>query len=399
MVETATTSIGSRPQFLAPFRRITSSGKFIPEIDGLRFFAIVSVYIYHLAEDVLRHSPSTSSQVASNWLFSITQILNVGVPLFFVISGFILALPFAEAFRNKRKPVSLKKYFLRRVTRLEPPYFLCLFLFFVLKIVGSRGSATSLFPHLLASLFYLHNVIFARPSDINMVAWSLEIEVQFYILAPVLALVFALKRTTVRRGVLVGLILLFTLVSRLVTGNPRLDQTLLAYAQYFLTGYLLIDFYLSAPVESRGMRFWDAFSLGGWILLLALLVRGGEAAAWLEAPILFCLFIATFRGIAIRRFATNPWITTIGGMCYSIYLLHNYAIAALGLLTERFTQAGPFALRLLVQFCLMTPLVLICCALYFRLVERPCMRPDWYIRLRLRLLQSKADRALAAPVP
>ena len=39
--------------------------------------------------------------------------------------------------------------------------------------------------------------------------------------------------------------------------------------------------------------------------------------------------------LIVRRVITNSWITVIGGMCYSIYLLHNYAIAALGMVTER----------------------------------------------------------------
>jgi hypothetical protein len=43
--------------------------------------------------------------------------------------------------------------------------------------------------------------------------------------------------------------------------------------------------------------------------------------------------------------------------------------------------AGPFTLRLLIQFVLITPLVLAVSALYFRWVERPCMRPDWPRRL------------------
>src|SRR5690349_457011 len=179
-----------RLRFLEPYRRITSTGQFIPEIDGLRFLAIFSVYIYHLTGVVLRNSPLGYAQsLGSNWLLLVTQILNIGVPLFFVISGFILSLPFAEVHRHLRKPVSLKKYFWRRVTRLEPPYFLCLFLFFILKIAGHRGTAVSLLPNLIASIFYVHNPIFGRPSDIDFVAWSLEVEIQFYILAPLLGLV------------------------------------------------------------------------------------------------------------------------------------------------------------------------------------------------------------------
>ena len=54
---------------------------------------------------------------------------NYGVQLFFVISGFVLALPFASHYLCQTRAVSLRAYFLRRLTRLEPPYVLSMLLF------------------------------------------------------------------------------------------------------------------------------------------------------------------------------------------------------------------------------------------------------------------------------
>jgi peptidoglycan/LPS O-acetylase OafA/YrhL len=391
MVETPT----FRMRFLDPYRRITSTGQFIPEIDGLRFLAIFSVYIYHLAGDVLRHSPSGYAQsLESNGLFLVTQILSVGVPLFFVISGFILSLPFAEAHRGLRRPVSLKKYFWRRVTRLEPPYFLCLLLFFILKIATARGTAASLLPNLIASIFYVHNPIFSRPSDIDFVAWSLEIEIQFYILAPVFGSVFAISKASTRRSVLVAAVLLASGVSSFVATNPRLQLSFLAYAQYFLAGFLLAEFHLAGG-ERRKNWLWDLVSAASWSLMLVLLVRGGGPVGWLIPWLILLLYIAAFHGIAINRFVTNPWIATIGGMCYTIYLLHNYIIAALGAVTQRVSPGDVFPVRLLIQFLLMTPIVLVISALYFRFIERPCMRPDWPRQLKAAFLRIKSHRFLA----
>src|SRR5271170_315592 len=265
---------GLRPsfseRFLAPYRRITSTGQFIPEIDGLRFIAILSVYIYHLAGDVLRHSTSGQNLALNGyWLFSVTQILNIGVPLFFVISGFILGMPFAAAHLRRQRPVSVRKYFLRRVTRLEPPYVLCLLLFFALKVLAGRGGAGELLPNLFASVFYVHNLVYGSPSVINFVAWSLEIEIQFYILAPVLALVFAVPKASVRRSVLVVLLLLATGISVLVSPNAALRLSLLGYAQYFLAGFLLAELHLFGGLERQANWLWDLVSLSGWPLLLA----------------------------------------------------------------------------------------------------------------------------------
>lgn len=374
--------------FLAPYRRITSTGQFIPEIDGLRFVAIFSVYIYHLAGDILRHSPHSQVQhLDGNWLFSVTQILNFGVPLFFVISGFILGMPFASAHLHRQQPVSMGKYFRRRITRLEPPYIISLLIFFVLKVLGGRGEAVKLFPNFLASVFYVHNLTFGSPSIINFVAWSLEIEVQFYILAPALALIFAVPKPFVRRALLITSVLLATGVSRLVVPSPKLSLSLLSAAQYFLTGFLLVEFYLSGGDKRQHSWRWDIVSLFGWPLLLLLLVRYQPLAPWVAPWLILCLAVAALHGFAVNRFFANPWITTIGGMCYSIYLLHNYFIAALGMITERVFPESSFAVRLLLQFALMSPVILAGCALYFRWIERPCMRPNWTHELRAALIR------------
>lgn len=386
---------------LDPYRRITSTGQFIPEIDGLRFVAIFSVYIYHLAGDILRHSTPGSYQLWSgNALFATTQILNIGVPLFFVISGFILGMPFAAAHLKHTSPVPLKKYFLRRVTRLEPPYILCLLLFFALKIAGGRGTASELLPDLIASAFYAHNFVFGGPSAINIVAWSLEIEIQFYILAPVLALVFLISKSAVRRSALVALVLFTTCISRLVSGHVALEHSLLAYGQYFLAGFLLAEFYLSGGDKRQKKGYWDLVSLAGWVLFLALLARSGTVAQWAAPWLILLLYIAAFHSVAMNRFITNPWITTIGGMCYTIYLLHNYIIASLGMLTERILPEQAFVSRLVVQFLLMTPVVLVISGLYFRWIERPCMRPDWPRQLVGAFTDLKRNHlAAAAPSP
>src|SRR5208282_2725980 len=217
-------------------RRITTSLAYRPEIDGIRFVAILSVIIYHLAGDILRRSPAGyDTSLSSNWLFWFTQNLNFGVQLFFVLSGYVLALPFAEHFLGGQPPRNLKRYFVRRLTRLEPPYVLALIFLFVLKLVAGRGTFTGLIPHLFASIFYLHNQIYAEPSSIDFVAWSLEIEVQFYILAPFLAAVFFFSGDKLyRRGALVLAIFLSAIVAHRGALIPRINLSLIGELPYFL---------------------------------------------------------------------------------------------------------------------------------------------------------------------
>src|SRR5438132_61246 len=112
----------------ALFKRQTNTTSFIPQIDGLRFLAIAMVLLYHINIFVTVKVPFHFTRPASDywWMFQLLDSDRKGVFLFFIISGFILALPFARATRQKGKQVRLKDYYLRRLTRLEPPYLLAM---------------------------------------------------------------------------------------------------------------------------------------------------------------------------------------------------------------------------------------------------------------------------------
>src|SRR5262245_56709348 len=91
----------------ARLSRISSSGRFIPEIDGLRFIAITSVFLYHLACFTVHKT----KDVPQDPVYLVTSHGNFGVQLFFVISGFILSLPFAERRLEGREGVPLGRYY------------------------------------------------------------------------------------------------------------------------------------------------------------------------------------------------------------------------------------------------------------------------------------------------
>ncbi|MFM7487074.1 MAG: acyltransferase family protein [Cytophagales bacterium] len=95
------------------FKRITSSGNFIPEIDGLRFIAIASVVLYHLSgfittKDLNEYVDTINYSFLEHFL----SHGHLGVPLFFTISGFILGMPFAKFHVTKENRISIKQSFL-----------------------------------------------------------------------------------------------------------------------------------------------------------------------------------------------------------------------------------------------------------------------------------------------
>ena len=364
-------------------RRITTSVVYMPEIDGIRFVAIFSVIIFHVAAHIRNHSPADYvKSLSSSGAFWIASHLSFGVQAFFVLSGFVLALPFAGHYLQDKPAPSLRRYYLRRLTRLEPPYILTMFYFFALNVMRGRGSFAGLLPHLLASIFYQHNLIYGRPSDIELVAWSLEIEVQFYILAPMIsALALRGRNRTIRRcGIAISILIAAATASWLDPLSPRIRFSLVGQLPYFLAGFLLADIFCIEEKTAPRRIAWDAVGIAAGVM-----VFGGiyfESVTIYVAPfMLFAAFYGAFHGVFLKRFLSLTFVSTVGGMCYSIYLLHNYGISLAGRYSEMLGASLPFSLRLFLQLILMTPVILATSGIFFVLVERPCMRPDWPQRL------------------
>ncbi len=378
------TGAGGWRRFFLSLRRHTTSGLYVSELDGLRFVAIFFVFLYHLNLNVA--PPGTSRP--TSFFFTLTENLNVGVPLFFVISGMILGMPFARYWLKGGTAVSMKRYFMRRVTRLEPPYIIALLLMFTLKRIGHHGTIPEMLPHLGASILYLHNLIYGQLSTISSVAWSREVEVQFYILAPLLALIFAVRRPWLRRGIIVGVILAaafwtpynVTVHTPTNTASWMRGLSVVGNIQYFLTGFLLAEAFLLVPPATSRRRWWDLVSLAGWPLFAIGLVTANSFVLTVLPLIILPLYFAAFYGPGSAWLCGRLWVASIGGMCYSIYLLHAYAIVLIGMVTERIGRDLSFDARMAIQSALMMPIVLAICTVYYRLVEQPCMYPDWPAR-------------------
>lgn len=379
-------------RLLSRLTRVTTSGKFISEIDGLRFIAIGTVILFHVVVNLSFKAPVTYAvPTDGNWLVAIARHGFRGVELFFIISGFILATPFASHHLLGKSKINLRQYFLRRVTRLEPPYMLCMIFFFFAAIVIKGGSASELFPHLAASLGYLHNIIYKAESAINNVAWSLEIEIQFYILVPVLSAIFMIRKKTVRRSIIIAACVLSAVHQSLFIGpEDLLYLTIVRFIHFFLLGFLLADVYLVDWKEKPSKRWrWDVVSLIGWPLLFTIWNHPDWSEAILKdthEPILasvlfpilaFSLYLAVFRGKITNRIMTNPWITTIGGMCYTIYLFHNQLIGLIAGVTKDLVPTSSYTINILIQSVLIVPVMLAAASLFFMAVERPCMYKDW----------------------
>lgn len=381
------TRLGEANDWLARrLSRVTSSGSLIPEVDGLRFLAIAAVVFHHLVSiylpatgrvEKIASSADWFAAAGDSWLILAAYCGHFGVNLFFVISGFILAIPFVKRAFLNQPPPELKSYYWRRVTRIEPPYLLCLLVYLFIKWQDGND-ITGLLPNLLASSLYLHGPLYERESAINGVAWSLEVEIQFYLIVPLLMRGFNLRDARFRRYSLLAAIILFGLLSQLYIyphGPKWLMISLPNFMHYFLAGFLLADLYLGENGRERA-RTWrgDLLAIAAGATILWILLGFGHL--YFLLPLLIAaLYLGCYLGRITSRLIRMQWVVIIGGMCYTIYLYHVMIISQAFVRTASLSMSTrSFELDFLYQCLIICPLILVISGLLFATTEKPFMK-------------------------
>lgn len=340
-------------------RRPIGSGGFVAQIDGLRFFAILPVVLDHAWWTYSTNIGSPGFDIDSplGHLFSAGES---GVQLFFVISGYVLGLGFFHAAKEIRG-VGLGGYFKRRLRRLEPPYIVVMTAFFLVLLLSGQFDFFDGLGHYLASITYLHSLIYLEPSAINTVTWSLEVELQFYVLAPILYSVYRLPKRAALAVIAAGV--LFFIATAFFIGDFYL--TLFSHGHLFLLGAafpILGRFHISSK-----LAFLFPLALISYFLVET--DYASVSGNVIKVLLLSIVFATTLRCDPVRRFLSTPFLFIIGGACYSIYLIHYPLLSALSKIWASLVIPGGFSAFLVFA----VSVVLLVCMLFFVVAERPFM--------------------------
>lgn len=160
--------------------------QYVAALTGLRGVAAFVVFLYHYGALHPGIRLDQSVPVIGMVLQFPLGFGFAGVDIFFVLSGFLLTLPFARFALGNGPAPSLPRYFKRRVLRVFPAYYAQLFL---ILIVGSwfvcwKAQTT---PSLLAHLLMFFNIGWQPFKPLVGVWWTLPVEMGFYLLLPLLA--------------------------------------------------------------------------------------------------------------------------------------------------------------------------------------------------------------------
>ena len=378
-------------------KRKTNSTHFIPEIDGLRFFAIITVVLFHL-NSVLSKSMGLSASDGIDALggkYDLFQMgwwvlrLDLGVKVFFALSGFVLALPFLRyGLLGVGKPINIKSYFVRRLTRLEPPFVVSLLIFSMVHVFVLNEPWIGIQKDFWAGLFYLHGLIFGELNPINPVTWSLEVEAQFYVLVPLLFwLIFKFTSNGMRIAGIVALAFISIYLKGYFTiaGNQYLAATILSYFANFSMGILFAFLFVLDKQNWLKMKSY-VFDLIGFASVFLIFYFYKPQYVWYNNIIfnlaVFTMMVSAFKGKLFNYFYTRPWVYIIGGMCYSIYLLHYAFFHFLVPYTFKIQFGMGYKVDYLLQIIIAVPIMLLVTTVFYLLVERPCMDKDWPKKLK-----------------
>ncbi|OEK04554.1 acyltransferase family protein [Roseivirga misakiensis] len=364
---------------LESLTRDTGGKRYLPFVDGIRFIAIIPVVLLHATERFERYVLAPSSNLETELSYIISRGA-IGVMIFFTLSGFILSLPFAK----QHNRFSYKTYLSKRLTRLEPPYIFWMTIFGLVLLFKEQIGLATLFNHYIASIFYVHNLSYGEFSIINPVAWSLEVEIQYYLFAPFLAqLYFSQKNTKIRRTLLLSFTVIF-IIAQHQFGWQYLPTkaSILGQLQHFLVGLLMADIYVNESVwHNRKSIKWD---LIGFIAIPVLMFTWteelGKSLIFMVA--MFGFFTAAFKGRIIHKLLTFRWIAVIGGMCYTIYLTHLPLLELTYSLIGRFGYSSPYWVQLTISLIIAIPIVLFSSMIFYKYTEQPFMSRNATVKIK-----------------
>ena len=296
----------------------------IKSLTGLRGIAALLVAIFHI------HQPS-----GDDWLSIFFRHGYLAVDLFFVLSGFVMALTYAEMFRNGFSRIAFRAFLIKRLARIYPLYlFLTLITTTLILIKGVTSYYGTNF-----SFVFVVNLLLMQTWGLSMpiilASWSISTELAAYLLFPfiVRGCVYGRIAFAVAAGVIcvTALVAISIMDSSLVesSASPRngpLDLTSfdsIGPIVRCLSGFVLgVLSYRIRNVEKTG-RFVGSTTITTAIaaaLILLLCVQNTDIAVILLIPF-FIIGLSFQNNIAAKAIGSKVFYM-LGVWSYSIYLLH-----------------------------------------------------------------------------
>jgi peptidoglycan/LPS O-acetylase OafA/YrhL len=346
----------------------------IAELDGLRGIAVAMVIFLHYvvrwqaSRDVLQHIRP---------LWGLLDLTWSGVDLFFVISGFLIGGILLD---NRESPRLLRTFYVRRACRILPPYLLLVGLSFAPFFGGLSAASNSPIPF-GAYLLLIQNwwtSAGVRPAHWLSPTWSVAIEEQFYLVAPLV--VTMLSRRALVRVVLACITIAPLLRVAAVVGLIPVAPWDFTLARIDAPAFGVLGALLMRDAGSRAALQRHAVALRrsvpvllvGWVALSQIRLLSWGQAAGVTVGLSYLALMALVLVLVVQlgpeslaaRIARTPALVRVGQRSYFLYLFHTPLIGVLAILPV------PLFVRVAVAVALLWMLA----EVSWRRIEEPILR-------------------------
>lgn len=304
-------------------------------LDGLRGIAVLLVLWFHVWEI------SWIPGLAAPYLF-IAATGYIGVHMFFFLSGFVIAYPFIRAAAAGTSPPTWGHFARRRLVKIVPSYALSIIVAFAIGYAATQTGGEPIWSDVVKHLLFVHTWWSSTFGSINGVLWTLAVEVEFYMVFPLVWWCFR-RQPWMTTAALIGIAFAWRhYFYSCCFSNSFLymEQNLPGFLDIFAIGMISAHVYVRyglAMGRTMQRRFAATLvGIGGLALIVFLQYdiyahRGINqwAGVWDldRRPLLGLAFaLAALGSIAAiplwRKVLANPVFIFLAGISYNLYLYH-----------------------------------------------------------------------------
>lgn len=311
----------------------------IDAIDGLRGWSIIAIILMHAIVWPLRFEITQTIEIGSYFFRARWALisLHLAVPLFFVLSGFVLTLPYFIRKRNMESASDFWQFTVRRARRLLPLYF-----------IGFLTSAIFIFPdphpsQTLKNVFFM-STLTARllhphlPNPYSGAFWSLEVEWWASLLLGLSMLI--VRRISMQQIVCVAITISMLGMLWIISDGPAVHPNqLYSRIEPFFLGMAAAKMYAERTIRWHSPQLFSVaamFFAIGFIMHQLMLTK---QVPWSTSAISFLLVDLSFfflllgsiesKGAIVHWLLKNRIIRMLGMMCYSLYVWNGLAAVLL----------------------------------------------------------------------